>query len=244
MKYSFVFLLISTFSTFSFASDELTILSEVSPPVCIMEGKTFTGPLVKIVQEIQKRVRHNSEIQVLPWNRAYHRALTEENIGLFPTTRTPEREKLFQWVCPLHQTQWAFYALKTNPIKISSLDDAKRVNRIGTYLNDAKDEFLKTHHFNNVDTSLTELSNAMKLSDGRIDLWFTSDLAIESGLRGTTIDSRKFKMVYNVGKQTICIAFSLKTPKKTVTQWQKTLDQMIEDGTVQKLSFIKNQKAL
>ena len=59
-------------------------------------------------------------------------ALEDENIVLFGTTYTKAREDKFKWVGPLATKRDILVAKKDSGIKISNLDDAKKVGRIGT----------------------------------------------------------------------------------------------------------------
>lgn len=108
-------------------AQDLIIYAEDSPFIKSLHNGELTGQSVATVKEIQRRVQDKSNIEVVPWNRGYQFALTKANTALFPTTRTPEREKLFQWVGPLFVDEWVWVARKKDRIKISSLEDAKKV---------------------------------------------------------------------------------------------------------------------
>ena len=81
-------------------ADELLILTENLPPLNYVENGVLVGPAVEIVQEIQRRIGSDENIQVYPWARAYQTALEEKNIILFCMTRTNEREDRFIWLIP------------------------------------------------------------------------------------------------------------------------------------------------
>ncbi|OEU71116.1 MAG: hypothetical protein BA863_09845 [Desulfovibrio sp. S3730MH75] len=66
-------------------------------------------------------------IKVMPWAQGYTMAQRQPNVALYSTTRTESRENLFKWVGPLATMKWVFFAKAGSGIKISSLDDAKKV---------------------------------------------------------------------------------------------------------------------
>ena len=63
----------------------------------------------------------------MPWAQGYTMAQRQPNVALYSTTRTESRENLFKWVGPLATMKWVFFAKAGSGIKISSLDDAKKV---------------------------------------------------------------------------------------------------------------------
>ena len=150
---------------------ELTILTENLPPLNYLEDGKLVGPSIEIVTEIQKRVGCNAPIEVLPWARAYRMALEEDNVVLFGTTQTESRQSLFKWVGPLATKRDILVGLKGSKSRISSLEDAKQVNRIGTLRDDTRERYLIDHGFANLEPVSDEQKNARKLILGRIDLW-------------------------------------------------------------------------
>ena len=124
-------------------SAELTILTEHQPPLNYVEGGVLVGPSVEIVKEIQRRIGSHGQIKVYPWPRAYRTALEEENVVVFGTTHTELRHDKFKWIGPLATKRDILIAKKGSGIKINSLEDAKKVNRIGTVRDDTREQYLK-----------------------------------------------------------------------------------------------------
>ena len=98
---SLVFASLFLFSAQPLLSADLKILTENLPPLNYVKEGELVGPSVEIVKEIQRRVGSREKIQVYPWSRAYKIALEDENIVLFSTTHTKERDNKFKWVGPL-----------------------------------------------------------------------------------------------------------------------------------------------
>lgn len=223
------------FSSVTWAQN-LSLYAEDSPPTNYLKDNQPVGQSVETVKEIQRRVKDKSPIKVVPWNRGYQFALTKKNTAIFLTTRTPERENLFQWVGPLFIDQWVLVARKKDHIKIANLDEAKKVKGIGTYLNDVRDEFLKKEGFTNVDTTQENITNVKKLETGRISLWIISRADFQTLCDQANVPHSNFEIVYKFPEVKTYLAFSKQTSTKLVHKWQKAFQSMVEDGTWKKLN--------
>ena len=73
----------------------LTIISENNPPFNFAKQDVLTGSSMEVVREMLRRMNQDDIIQILTWARGYNLALTQPNVVLFSTARTPERENLF-----------------------------------------------------------------------------------------------------------------------------------------------------
>ncbi len=213
------------------ASQQLTIITEENAPYnYTMDGKP-TGATTEVVREIMRRQGMSDQIQVLPWARGFKRLQSEANVVLFTTTRTEGRDELFHWVGPLYETRPGFYARKDAGLKISSLEDAKRVRAIATYKEDYRDQLLRSMGFTNLDSSNNPQSDVLKLMSGRVDLWFSSNIGVGAVAREAGVDPSAIEEVLSLDKTYDWIAFSRDTPEAVVARWQKTLDEMKADGT-------------
>lgn len=85
---------------------------------------------------------------------------------------------MFKWVGPLAIKRDILIARKDAYIKISSLDDAKKVMRIGTLRDDTREQLLIRQGFENLDSVSDEQRNAQKLAMGRIDLWANKETGL------------------------------------------------------------------
>lgn len=214
---------------------ELTILTENLPPLNYLEDGKLVGPSVEIVKEIKKRVGCNAPIDILPWARAYRMALEGENVVLFGTTQTESRQPLFKWVGPLATKRDILVGLKGSELKISSLEDAKQVNRIGTLRDDTREHYLIDHGFTNLEPVSDEQQNAKKLILGRIDLWTYKKPGLKTVCDLAGVDYNKLEEVLHLRKIDVSIAFSKKTSDEIVMEWQKAFDEMTQDGTIARI---------
>jgi polar amino acid transport system substrate-binding protein len=225
--------------TVKMASVGLRIYTENSPPANYLAGGRLQGLSVEIVREILRRRNIPDSIEMVPWARGYALALNQPNVALFSTTRLPQREKLFKWVGPIYSQTWGLYGKQGSGIKIKSLEAARRVARIGTYYQDAKEQYLLAQGFQNLVSANKNLSNIRHLMDGSIDLWVSSDFNMPFLARQAGIEPDKLELVFAFKKVQNYIAFSVQTPDSYIHQWQQTLDVIKRDGTYDRLSHRK-----
>jgi polar amino acid transport system substrate-binding protein len=110
------------------------------------------------------------------WARAWAAVRTEKNSCFLPLARTPDRETEFFWVGPFGKARYGLYALKSRQLKLSSLEDAAKLNLIvGVLANQASDSITKAvpglHREAVTATSL----NFRKLLAGRVDIVIKRD---------------------------------------------------------------------
>jgi len=240
-------LIITIASVFLFSAQplfaaELTILTENLPPLNYVKDGELVGPSVEIVREIQSRVGSRDKIQVYPWARAYKLALENENVVLFGTTHTKAREDKFKWVGPLATKRDILVAKKDSGIKISNLDDAKKVGRIGTLRDDTRELLLKSHGFTNLEPVSDEQLNAQKLVIGRIDLWAYKIPGLRTVCELAGVDHNELIEVYHLREIDVSIAFSKMTSDLIVKKWKKAFDEMLADGTIMQIRRRWNDK--
>ncbi len=216
-------------------SAELTILTENLPPLNYVDNGVLVGPSVDIVREIQRRVGSHEEIKVYPWTRAYKMALEEENVVLFSMTFTKVRYDKFKWIGPVAKKRDILVAKKGSGIRINSLEDAKKVNRIGTLRDDTRERLLKSHGFTNLEPVSDEQMNAQKLDLGRIDLWTYKKPGLRTVCDLAGVDYNEMEEVYNLREIDVSIAFSKKTSDSIVQKWRTAFNQMVADGTIMKI---------
>lgn len=222
-------------SSQSLAAEKLTILTENLPPLNYVENNTLVGSSVEIVKEIQQRIGSTEPIEVYPWARAYKMALEEENVILFGMTYTEDRSNLFKWVGPLATKRDILLARKDDSFSITSLEDAKKVERIGTLRDDVRGKLLEKMGFTNLEPVSDEQKNAQKLALGRIDLWAYKKPGFRTVCELAEVDPEQFVEVAHLKKSELKIAFSKKTSDTIVARWQQAFDEMAKDGTIQKI---------
>ena len=220
----------------------LKLYTEDSPPSSYKENNQLKGLSVEIVQEILKRIGRSDVILIVPWARGYELAQSEANTALFSTTRVPNRESQFLWVGPLYQQRWGFYRWKGSGVEASTLEAAKRVAGIGTYLKDAKRQYLQALGFNNLVPTNQNINNLQHLKEANISLWVSSDFNMPFLARDAHVSPDQLELTYAFNSVDNYIAFSKETSPHVIRLWQMVLDEMKADGRYQEICHRYNYK--
>ena len=199
------------------------------------EGK-ITGQSTEIVQEILSRLNLEIDIHLMPWNDGYELALSEPDVVLYSTSRTTEREKLFQWVGPIGSDEFLFYALVGSDLIIRSLEEVKTVTAIGVVQDDARHQFLKQDNLTNLKLYSNDAECYKALESGDVDLVVGSSKTMVQMARQAGVDPSKLKPVYTLRKTPLYVAFNKNTSTDIVKQWQDALDEMKSDGTFEEIN--------
>ncbi len=215
--------------------ERLAIYTENNPPGNYIVNGQPAGFVVDLVRELLGRLHHPDTIEVVPWARGYNLALSQPNVALFSTTRLPQREHLFQWVGPVYTQQWGLYAKKGTGVQIRSLGHARKGWRIGTYHNDAKEQYLIKKGFANLISANKNISNVKHLFHGDIDMWVSSDFNMAHIVKQAGFDPARLERVFAFHTVDNYIALSVDTPSNVVAAWQQTLDEIKRDGTYDKI---------
>ncbi|SHO49813.1 polar amino acid transport system substrate-binding protein [Desulfopila aestuarii DSM 18488] len=221
---------ICIFSVVPAMAEGLQIMTEDYPPFNYTENGQLSGLSTEVVQQLAKKVGNPGEIEEKPWARAYALIQKEDGFILYSMTRTESRENMFKWVGPVASNKWVFFAKKGSGISLASLDDAKKVGKIGTYKDDAAEIFLKEQGFTNLDSVVDDSLNVPKLMAGRVNLWVVGELQgiYKAKLQGV---GDQLEKVMDVKDTELYIAFSKNTPDDVIVKWQAALDEMKADGS-------------
>lgn len=213
----------------------LQLLSEENPPYNFSQQGRPVGLYVEVVQAIQHRLGQEASIQIQPWPRAYRTALNTPDVALFATTRTPERENLFQWVGPIGTSVNAFFALRHNTLIIRNLHDAQAVSGILVAKDSFAQQTLTGLGFNNLIVAENPKQSIRMLLAGRAPLLFTGRSGLLSQLQHLNEPYNQLKLSYVLSVGQGYIAFSAGTDKSIVTDWQKALDSLKKSGQFRRI---------
>lgn len=229
-------LIASVLMALSASAQSLIILCENDPPVQFRDAEgNLTGYTVELVREIQKRVGNQDEIKVVPWARGYDMIQKHPNVVLFQMSRSAEREKQFNWVGPVLELDYGFYARADSEIALSSLEDAKKVRRIGVYRGDVRHQMLTRAGFANLVVSNENSVNIVQLMRGRIDLIIGASSTYAQEAISAGFKPSDLKLVLPFFRAQNYLAMSKEMPAEIVDSWAVALEAMRKDGSVEKL---------
>ncbi|MBT4287530.1 MAG: transporter substrate-binding domain-containing protein [Deltaproteobacteria bacterium] len=222
-----------------YAEEKINLMAELLPPYQYYnENKVLTGISIEIINKLKTEINSTVPIKIVPWSRGLKITKKKKNSALFSMLKTPDREKLFKWVGPLVEFSVVFFKKKGSPIVLNSVEDAKKIKRIGVTKNVANHEMLMAMGFKNLDViqSGADEKNIKKLVKGRIDLWPTTyfgglynakRLGYEGQIEPITC--------FSVFEGHLYLVFNLETADDTVSKWQAALEGLRLNGTLEKI---------
>lgn len=150
----------------------LTINTEEYPPFNYAGEQ---GQIIGSATELLRKALHQADIdayfRILPWARAYTEARLRDHHCVYSTTRTLEREALFQWVGPLAVHEWSAFGLAERDFNITKLSEL-HARRVGSFREDAIGDYVAALGIT-VLRAPTERENIARLKAGMIDVIVT-----------------------------------------------------------------------
>lgn len=216
-------------------AEPLRVVTEEFSPYNMTENGKLTGLSTEVVQAVLDDAGMPASIESMPWARAYDIALHGENVLIYSITRSPERERLFNWVGVIVSTRTCLYSSAAHPIHLDNLDQA-RAYQIGTVKEDVGEEYLQAHQFTvgqNLQSSNKYEFNYDKLRLGRLNLWI-SDARNAAWLARQAGDDPDKVLVESLPLddlgEDLSLAFSLDTPPALVERLRHSLDDIHRNG--------------
>lgn len=217
---------------------DLHLATEDYAPMNYFERGQLKGISIDLLKLIWQREGISSEPEIIlyPWARAYFELQNEPNFVLFAVARIPSRENLFQWACPIVDTEYILLAPKSHKIKIASVDELQQYT-IGTVRSDVSEQALLSilnEPFNIL--SNTRMQPNLELMDkGRIQLIAYDKLGANQMLRNAGREPDDFESVFTIADSQTCFAFNPNVPKQTVARFQAHLQEIVASGEYQSI---------
>lgn len=210
----------------------MTILTEDYPPLSYLENGVVTGYGADVVAAIQAELQTKAVPELMNWDAAYKRALTEPNVVLFTMEKTPEREDKFFFIGPLGDNISSFYTLKDSELAVPDLKTAQGVKAIATTTDWFTEQYLKEQGFTNLVSKPDPKDDIRMLTDKVADLSVFTDVTYPQIAKDAGIDPAALKPVLELMKTEYYIAISKQTDPKTVGRWREAFAKLQRDGSL------------
>ncbi len=214
---------------------EMTILTENYPPLSFIENGVVTGYGADVVAAIQTELKTKAVPQILAWDDAYTRALTEPNVVLFTLEKTEERADKFFFLGPLGANTSYFYSLAANPLVLPDLEAAGKVKSISTTTNWFTEQFLKQKGFTNLSSKPDPLDNMKSVINKEAELGVFTDVTYPQLCKEAGVSPDTLKPVLELMKSEYYIAISKATDPKIVKEWETAFAKIKDNGSLENL---------
>lgn len=226
------------FKAFAEPNNKITVVTEEWPPYNYLSSSgEIIGSATEIVKNTLEHANVPYSLNMYPWARAYKNALEQPNVLIYSILRSPQREKLFHWICPLNTIQYHFFKLSARAdIQINSIKDVKKYT-LGLIRGSYMHNYLKNLDFiegEHIQVSGNNHANINLLLAGRVDVIIDTHENISVRLKTLPHAKKQLKAIYPIGTDIIstpwtCMAISLKTPIKLVEVIRKSHQTYLKD---------------
>lgn len=220
-------------------ASQLSVVTENLPPLNYEERGNITGYSTEIVQAVLLEAKLSAPIELIPWARAYKRALQQPNTLIFSITRTPERDAQFEWIGALSSRQIYLYKLRSRTdIQIKTLNDAGAYKTGLVREMASTKEFLRKSQLSErvVDYAPTDESNMKKFLLGRVDLAIFQNwsAAFLMKSQNRAMDELEPLMLID-GNNQYYLAMSKNSDPELVKKIRKAFEKVQQSGLFEKL---------
>lgn len=205
-----------------------------NPPFTMTDQGKPVGVAITVVTRLFEKAKLPYRLQEVPLARGMAEAKAQELTCAFPVQRAQSIEADYQWISPIFVTDSGFFVHPQSKERFIALADARK-RRIGALRGSGDAEYLKAFQYD-VDEANTPEQSLEKLLSKRIDVWATDVLSARyfvqkaGGKERTPINALTFRR--SLGS----LACNTKMPSADVAKLRSTLDSMIADGTLNKLT--------
>jgi polar amino acid transport system substrate-binding protein len=181
-------------------------------PFCFEEEGRPTGIAIDILREVSKGTGLDFGFRFLPWKRAQLETLAAKSQAVVPLSRTPEREKQYQWIAPLFEYHFVIVT-RNGQAAPKSLEEAKNLT-VGVLRGNPMETLLPQLGFTRVIPGNTEDLVAKQLRTKAIDAWVVADLVAHSSYKRIGGDPAELVLGPRIGEpMAVYLGGSLQFPE-------------------------------
>ncbi|SNY44169.1 amino acid ABC transporter substrate-binding protein, PAAT family [Arsukibacterium tuosuense] len=217
----------------------LQLYTEHSPPGEYLDARgKVSGATAELIELLLRRLDQPATIELLPWARAFERALRQPNSGVFETVRNAERESRFKWVGPLKMHTIGLYG-RSDIFKGSNASPLASNKYLAC-------EYRQSVHVNALKRlGFTEGRNLILtvnhgdcfslLLKGRVQLVVLNEAGLAERQLQMQLAGHQLVMLQTLSQVQLYLAFSLDIDDSSIARWQQVLEQSYLDGSMRAL---------
>lgn len=147
LKNCLLYFVVVLLSVRTFAESQLTVVTEILPPMQYAVDGEIVGDATAIVKAVIEKSGLQAEFKILPWARAYEKALSDKNTLIYSLHRTPQREDKFYWIGPVSKLNAALITQSdSHDFLVKNIQDAKAYV-VGAIRNSSPHQYLLSKGF-------------------------------------------------------------------------------------------------
>lgn len=216
-------------------SYSLRFVSEEYRPFNYTEDGRVTGLGPELLRAICRQLNIPFKVEMMPWTDGLQQVNENPHAVLFSTILNAERKDLYKWAGPYASLDWNFYSASGSGLNITSLDDARKVNKIGVLQDYSITQHLVSQGFDNLVFCDDNIDAFDKLLKNEIDLFPSDGITAQSALNtlGHSIYDLRPHMV--ILTELVYFAFNKEVPDRVVADFQSAIDEAKRNGILDAL---------
>jgi len=208
------------------ADDNIQVITESWYPYNYLDKKgKVVGKSTKVVKAIVDDAGLEYAIEINPWSRAFNLATSQPNILIYSILRTPDRENLFYWFCPISKLERHKVYKLTNRIDIAvnSEEDIKKYTT-GVTGNTFLHKYMSSLGFVDAENLQVNSDDSVSIKmfiAGRIDLLVSLESSMMRNLSEKGLGQSRVTSLITIPAKAyppICMALSKETPIDLVSK--------------------------
>ena len=218
------------------------IITVEEPPASYAQPDGQTdGFVVDIVKALQRQLKDNTPIELLPEGRAMLTAQQEPNVLLFSFSRTAERENLYHWLLPVLQKRWQIYLPAQSQRQLQSLADLRQLSAIGVVRGDVRESYLLQRGFTNLVAVTSHQQNLQMLNSGRVDAIAGDSLELAYQLRQSH-QAAPIKLALTLRSSSVYLIMPKNAEAGLVQRWQHAAKTLQQSGELEQIAVSWQQR--
>lgn len=207
---------------------------EIPPYAYVDAAQKSQGDLYHVFQTLVTRLGYDARVEIIPWKRVLMETQKAVPILFIPAARSPEREKLYQWVEPLMLESFGIF---TMPTREREMQDKERIRevRVCTLRGSATEELARRHKLLYLELVATNDTCARLLKAGRVDAWLAARRAAFASFRQVGYDQAQLRSGVELEQWPLYLAASKAVPEAEILRWKNEIVKMRSDGTLTRL---------
>ena len=220
------------------AREKVTFYTEPYPP---FQSQNQQGQLVgfsiDILQAAQPYLDFDIDIQIMPWSRAYHNALSQPNTFIFSIANTDKRLAYFKWIGDFYTVQDMIYKKSNRPdIQLNTIDDINRYS-MALSRNDASLDRLKLDDKHpSVYIVRSQLAALKMLNFDRVDLIYNNEVGFREDVKKMGYKTSDFTAALPVVNMPIGISTHKDTNKTLADNMRQALNTIKQNGELAQIT--------
>jgi hypothetical protein len=209
-----------------------TLAFAANPPFSMTDNGRPQGIAINIISVLFEQAHIPYQLVEVPLVRAMMNAKTTENYCAFPVQRSQNIEADYQWISPILMTRSGLFARPDFQEQLLTLSDAKKM-KVGVLRGSGDADYLKSFGFT-VEEANTQAQNIDKLLAKRFDLWATDVLSANFFIQKRGKAAAKEVLTFRATLSSLACQVDMN--KGDLATLQETLDRLIKEGVLQKLT--------